>query len=141
MGALDLFFHTRWKDLTLYQKVILGAALIMFFLVGFLTILTLVHGILQWSGEGQTQETISHSKDTIVYVGASHFVDNELPKVSGNILTLEHAPRPPNSLKLTLNGLLMSEGKGNDYILTGNSINYTARKIDPWEQFSASYRY
>jgi hypothetical protein len=141
MGALDLFFHTKWQDMTSLQKVILSVALVMFFLIGTLTILTLGHGVLQWLWGDHVQENVvSHSPDNIVYVGASHYVDEELLQSPNQTLTLAHVPNPASSLQLVGWGLHLSNGSENDYILSGNSITLLIKK-EPWDQFHASYRY
>jgi hypothetical protein len=70
----------------------------------------------------------------------THFVDDEVLDSPNQILTLAHAPNPPSSLQLKWNGIYISNGSENDYILSGNTITLLVKK-EPWEQFHASYRY
>jgi hypothetical protein len=68
------------------------------------------------------------------------FADAEIVAVAGAVVTLAHAPKPPESLQLFKNGLLMTRGA--DYMLAGALITMPRG----WSQMSgdtlvAFYRY
>jgi hypothetical protein len=132
MDFLDLIF--RWDSMKTWQKV-----------VGVL-IVALV--ILDLGFELGRNVGVVHPRDSVVHLDLSgniisnttHFVDDEILSGSGQILTLAHAPNPPSSLQLKWNGMYISNGSENDYILSGNMITLLIEK-EPSEQLHASYRY
>lgn len=74
-------------------------------------------------------------------LNSTHFVDNERPKRSGDYLILAHTPNPTDSLRLYMNGMLLSAGPNNDYTISDNIITILYPDTSSIDQFVAFYRY
>lgn len=106
-------------------------------------------GLLVASGTG-TVETLLPPTTGSEYLGTDDFGDfgyhglpkgntghthvyDEVPQGtingSNRVFTLVAAPNPVNSLALHLNGILMRQGVGNDYLLTGGTISYSTSQV------------
>ncbi len=82
-------------------------------------------------------------------LAALNFADDETPSGVRNgvnrVFTLQHAPNPPASLQLFLNGMALRRSPQGDYTLSGNTI--TLAKVlapepdDGHSPFLAWYRY
>ena len=80
-----------------------------------------------------------------LYTGVT-FADAETPSgaIDGtnDTFTLANTPDPPASLILTKNGIVMEEGTGNDYTLSGNTITFQAGQIpQTGDKLLCWYRY
>jgi hypothetical protein len=73
-------------------------------------------------------------------------VENETPSGTINgvnaVFTLAFDPNPDSSLRLSLNGLRMHSGAGNDYTLSGVTITFETNQIpQTGDTLLADYRY
>lgn len=84
---------------------------------------------------------LSITGTTLNAAGSSlNFADGEVPSGSGTAFTLAHSPSPALSLQLFVAGIIMKQGVGNDYTLSGNAITM-ATSVPGGASIQAWYRY